>query len=475
MSIEKIYNKLWINGLCSDIPDQEVKNFLRKYGDFIHMCRPKGTKYLFLTFRTDEKAADSLKELRKVFGGDCNYANVYGKSSKNGSKSTHRRSNSQSNGKVNRPAEQQQNGHANGRSSRKTVNFLNGSPVLITHVKDDFTFYARPNDTDFDEFIEEHLPLVAERTTHFAEAPKRGYLVLAQHNGKYRRALVESSTLSEDQQISVLLVDIGLKCKVAFNQLKVLPENYAQMRFTFSFKLDGFESFDRDSYAHKCFEMEIGQTYIMRTKDKKEFIAPGSKVELFTMKQQRSINIKLKELSQTFMVQELVQIPIETEVKQSAMVVDDSILKSDNILALVMNKDAQKYFENKQENQKAGDSLIRYPPYEPKYDEICLVKMDNPNDSLWYRASFIEQCGENKAQVFLVDRHSVVEIQMKNIRKIFQKIVREPILSFRAALKGIQPPINEVFLLRKYAKDSRVPCVTVVRDEEDSSRLLIHN
>lgn len=85
MSIQR--NKLWLKGFCPQRSDDEIRNFCDKYGKPIHMARPRGRDYIFLTYATEEEALQAQEKFHKD-GFICNFGVIRAKSDTNDSSPT---------------------------------------------------------------------------------------------------------------------------------------------------------------------------------------------------------------------------------------------------------------------------------------------------------------------------------------------------------------------------------------------------
>lgn len=465
-------NKLWVTGMSPDRSDAEIRSYCEEFGPLIHMTRTKNKTDVFLTYLNDEEAAEALIKIQNN-RIRANYAYNKQRSRSDSLNSSHSSMNNQngnspssSNNQSNQRRVHFSNGNSSERSNGVNVKtspvpvqnecdqntagvapktmFKNGDEIVMTHVTNDFQFYAhlKSQDDDYHDLIAT-VSKLAEDADELTKLPCRGSFVFAQHNGEFWRALVRSDIKAESDPVSVELIDVGLTLHVPFNKLREIFEEFTsiEIKLTHSFLLHDVDGNGAQClYAAKYFKSMIGST--LRLQSNKQIVEPNSKVTLIDPRTKRNINLSIKQCMAKFTIQALIRRPIPCGKNQSLILVDDSKLKDGfNSITFIHKKDITEYRNQIAQIQMVGKIFDdMYPPFTPSVDEVCLVKYDEH----WHRGvldsfSNIEQ---TEAVIYLIDLQIGIDVELKYVRKINEDLVKLPILSLSASAEGFESCID---------------------------------
>lgn len=459
----KQYNKLFVSGFSPNLPDEELRLFCEESGNFIHMYRTKCKTQIFLTYKNETAAAMALKKFNdRLIHVD--YAN----DKRNGSISNDSISSpesplpqessppiessppEESSPPNELPPPKESKGlhvtfeenlkvNSSPQSNSKALTFKSGEEVIITHVKGNGEFYARPKsmETVYNNSIKtvDESGKTSERLDHL---PKQEEFVLTPYGSHFRRGIIQNNINSKDERAVVSLLDYGMRTEVPIEELRKYPENLNLKRLTYKFILDGCVFNTNDSYAENCFKTLTGASFKMEHDN--QFIEQKSYAKLIDTHTGLCINDLLKQMTCTFTVDKLVFQSAPVGIKKSIVVIDPTKLQEngDNLITFVDRKNQLKFYQQRNRINAAGEIFERFPKYEPTVDELCVV---NYND-FWYRAQFVEKC-DKSAIVFLLDVQKGVEVALENIRKITNDFVEMPILTFTAMLRGRNKKITD--------------------------------
>lgn len=498
--IEK--NKLWVTGMSPDRSDAEIRSYCEEFGPLIHMTRTKNKTDVFLTYLNDKEAAEALIKIQNN-RIRANYAYNKQRSrsdSLNSSYSSTNNQNGNSPSSSNQPSNNRRVHFSNGNSSERTISnvpvsngvnattspvpvqseceqnsvgvamktmFKNGDEIVMTHVTNDFKFYAhlKSQDDDYHDLIAT-VSKLAKDADELTKFPCRGSFVFAQHNGEFWRALVQSDIKAESDPVSVELIDIGLTLHVPFHKLREIFEEFTsiEIKLTHSFLLHDVDSNGAQYlYAAKYFRSMIGST--LRLQSNKRIVEPNSKVTLIDPRTKRNINLTIKQCMAKFTIQALIRRPIPCGKNQSLILVDDSKLKDGfNSITFIHQKDKSEYRNQIAQIQMVGKIFgDMYPPFTPSVDEVCLVWYDEH----WHRGVLgsFSNIDQTKAVIYLIDLQIGIDVELKYVRKINEDLAKLPILTFSASAEGFESCIdigNARDLWKKCNRDD------VVCDVQDS-------
>lgn len=472
--------KLWVTGISENRSDEEVRAFCEQFGPIIHMARTKNLFDVFLTYLNDEVAAEALLQFRKA-GIRANYA--IDKSSKlNGSQSSssslNRKEQKSSRGPPQQPpANRRRVQFSNVSSSESSISndtgmhqsdessesitvetdFRNGDNVFITHVTDDLRFYAHLQSQD-DVYVDliKTVSKLANDAQKLNEIPRRGSFVFAQHNGNFWRALVKTDIKNRNDMVGVKLIDTGKTVEVPFNQLRQIFEQFANsmIKLTYSFRLKDVNDGTQNIYAAEYFKTFVGS--LLKIQSDKEVVLPKSKVTLISPQTKQNINQSIQECMKTFTVGDLYKKSAPIGTKQNLILVDDSkLFDGDNLITFIDKRDHQELAAQMEQIRSVAKIYEKYPPYTPSVDELCLVKYDE----CWHRGVLDSMIDMNDGIVYLVDLQKSIEIDLKDVRKINEVLVKLPMISFTGMVDGFHSKIdskNRRILIKKINGDDVV-------------------
>lgn len=473
--------KLWVTGMSENRTDAEVRAFCDQFGPIIHMARAKNQVDIFLTYSNDEVAAEALLQFRKA-GIRANYAidrNSKLNSSQSSSSSLNRNEQRSSRGPPQQPpVNQRRVQFLNVSSSESSISndtsgmhqsdessdsihveteFRNGDNIFITHVTDDLRFYAhlQSQDHDYVDLIKT-VSKLAKDAEKLNEIPRRGSFVFAQHNGDFWRALVKSDIKNMNDMVGVKLIDTGKTVEVPFNQLRQIFDELANsmIKLTYSFRLKDVTDGAQNIYAAKYFKTFVGS--LLKIQSDKEVVVPKSKITLVSPYTKQNINQSIQECMKTFTVDDLHKksAPIGTE--QNLILVDDSkLFDGDNLITFIDKRDQQELAAQMEQIKSVAKIYEKYPPYTPSVDELCLVKYEEH----WHRGVLDSIIDMNYGIVYLVDLQKSIEIDLNDVRKINEDLVKLPIISFTGMVDGFQSKIdskNKRILIKKISGDDVV-------------------
>lgn len=513
MAIQK--NKLWLKGIFPERSDAEIRSFCDQYGKCVHMTRPYGRDYIFLTYITEEEALQAQANFIR-----CRYACRFAKLPKYDTDSTVNSSptnseasptNSESSPtnsepsdsapsatstdpsksprntrrvhfstnivtqptSFNRRSNQVTNGAAKSnhvstpapvQPPQKTV-FRNGDKIIITYVQSASSFYAHlvSKNEQRHELIRK-ISHLAKRTDCVKEPPK--FMALAPFMNGYYRAIIKNPNEVSDVNDTVLvtLIDVGMSLNLPCAELKPIPNEYTTIKISNRFLMDGIDDQSKESYGAKCLGSYIGNELTMECDD--NCAGRSTRIRLIDPNTKQNINEQIKQMQQSFTEEEMNRVPAPLGQNQKLIAVDESKLADgDNLITLIDAKNLPEFNKQIQRIQDVANELNKYPPYFPAENDICLVNYSGQ----WHRAVFIQKStksndvgadgnadgGADDALVMLIDSCKGVHIKSKSIRNITDELVHMPVLSFLADIKGFDQKIDKAKvgnLLQKFKK-----------------------
>lgn len=446
MSHEYQPNKLWIDGFCRTQPDDNIQKFCEKFGTFIHMYRPRNGNYVFLTYESAEEATVAMKKFKSE-RFTCRYATKKPALSETSStlEPTGQLDSSNASSSQVSPRRVHFSGDSASRSSNSapapggTV-YRNGDKIIITHVRDEHLFYARPvsRDQEYEEMLKT-ISQLAKKMGPFRGVPNQKMVLMTPFKNDYYRGLVLDEAKSADESVTVRLVDIGLTIEIPIRELKPMPREYIHVRITYPFQLEGVEDASIDSYAAKCLQSYTGKRLLLDFDG--EIAEPRSQVRLIDPLTKRNINELIKGMNRSFVAEEMIRNPAPIGNNRKLITVDESKLRDGfNIITFIDSKDSSDFKKQNDQIQAVGHELEDYPPFKPKKEaDLCLVKYQG----LWHRGIFVDR-NENTRLivVLLIDIGKAVEVDSKDIRNIIEELVRVPVFSFIAAINSYPKEIS---------------------------------
>lgn len=445
---------LFVNGFTSEQTDDEIKEFGMTFGRFNIMRRPEKKRYAFFTYKTESEAAKA-KDLFEKNNFRCGYGNIRNNDSKrrpnnNNSKtsvgvnlngndqSSDSKSSDNRNGNINEQSNGiQSNNMDNGNRNQKL--FKDGQKIIITHVVNQYCFYAVSAEPieDYHEYCEfmKMISSLGERTMKFDRVPKKHSFALVPLKGKYYRALITENAKPQDEYVPVFFCDIGWKTDIAIEQLNRISDIYNGVRWVFQFFLK-----DVNRGAHNPDAINHLETFINKEVEIQNVGKNGNEtqVELIDPKSNNSINVAMKQFCTKFSVDDLKMREVDVGCNKDILVVDNTLLKQgDNLIAFVDGKHSLEFKKQRELIQAYGKEIDEDQKFAPESDDLCLVKIVG----FWYRAAFIEYV-RNKAKVYLIDHFRAEYVDVEDIRNISKEYVEMPIISFVASVKDYKPKIR---------------------------------
>lgn len=473
-------DKLWVGGFTKDLSNDDLENYLKKFGEYVHTYRTKSRTDVFVTYMSPEHAAVAKEKFQRSLirvgyaydksGDQTEHSNSTNDPSNSPSRQVHfTNGNSvQQNG-----PEQQSNGFKKSATNQhetqtqlKKAEFRNDDDIIIIHVRRDFLFYARPKswDAEYHQLIE-NVTKLGNTSEPMNQLPRKADLALVAHNGGFARALIHNDVKSKHDEVIVLLVDYGVTAEVPFNALKMCPKNLSTIRFATGFYLEGSENID-NPYAISCFTSFIGST--LKLKCDELYARPRTAVQLVHPIANLNINELIKCMVHRFSFEKMTRKPAPIGENKELTVIDNSQL-ADNRITFVSEKDKLTFNKQHNQTQPIGMLLEKFPPYLPNDDELCLVKFED----IWYRGSFDkDQSNTSNAVFFLVDFQKGAPVELQNIRKLPEFLAILPILSFCAKPDGNYSKTAES--LQHTFEVNKIICAKSVSGSTSDSILQIH-
>lgn len=454
-------DRLWVTGFSPQLPDSDLRQFCARFGTFVHLFRTKYKTDVFLKYMTEEDAALAMTKFNQ---DNITAKYAYDKLNRSSQPEENQRRVRFTNGN---------GGHQSDDAARqerlqKATIFRSGEDVIVTHVRENFFFYAYPKtkEQEYNQLLQ-----AVSQSSEYADLlvglPRKGDLVLACCNGDYLRALVINNVNSKQELVSVQIIDIGFTTKLEHQDLKVLPDKFSNVRLTYRFKLDDCVDDSTNSYAVECFKSFVGSMVKMETDD--TIIKPLSAVKLIEPNTNENINELLKQMmpGKCFTIEDHIIEPPSIGANIELTVIDHTKLKEGyNGITFVEQKKNLEYYRQRNQTQTIAKILERFPPYLPREDELCFVK----SNDFWYRGCFCEKSSDTTATVLVFDIEKGVEIELKNIRKITDGFVQEPHLLFTASLHGYSREISTeqaYGLMHKFKVGDDILVKSVYMDEDE--------
>lgn len=440
-------DKLWVSGFSKTISDEDLQIFCERFGHFIHSHRVQYKTDIFLTYLTEEDAA---KAYRRFNEAEIQAKYAY---NKRGSKSKYKSQSQQPSGNVkhihfsNESTAEVQMSHGSSSDHRElTTNcavFRSGEEVIITYVKNNFQFFARPKSMDHEyRSQQESISKSSHSAELLSDLPCMGHVLLAPgRDGTFQRAVVQRDVHSQSGDVSVHFIDDGISAEMPYKKLKILPTNLNDMRFNHKFKLSDITKETGSLYAAKCFKSFIGAT--LRMEGDESTIKPQTSIKLIDPNTNQNINELIKQMTLTFTVDWLKwkSPPIGSN-KELTIVDKTKFENGDNLITFVDQEDTLLHYKQRNQIQSIARIIQNFPAHVPSDNELCLVYF---KDS-WYRGAFEEKKSESSAVILLVDIFKVIEIELTNIRKITEDFVQMKVLAFTAAIKSFKGKILDARL-----------------------------
>lgn len=450
MDIDKC--ALFVNGFTSEQTDDEIKEIGMAFGHFNKMRRPERKTFAFFTYKTELEAAKA-KHLFEKSQIKCGYAILRNddprrRSNKNNPKtsvgvnlngndqSSDSKSSDNQNGNIN----EQSNGiKSNNNDNGNQKLFKNGQKIVITHVVNQFCFYAVSAEPiehykEYCEFMK-MISSLGEHTAKFDSLPRKQSFALVPFKGKYYRALITENAKPQDEYVPVFFCDIGWKTDIAIEQLNRISSIYNGVRWVFQFFL---KNVNRGAYNPGA--INHLESFINKEVEIQNVGRNGNEiqVELIDPKSKNSINVAMKQFCTKFSVDDLKMREVDVGCNKDVLVVDNSLLKQgDNLIAFVDGKHSLEFKMQRELIQAYGKEIDEEQKFAPESDDLCLVKIMG----FWYRAAFIEYV-RSKAKVYLIDHFRAEYVNVEDIRNISKEYVEMPIISFAASIKDYKPKIR---------------------------------
>lgn len=307
-----------------------------------------------------------------------------------------------------------------------TYTIDNGDIVQICSIPNHFSVFVRSTKTD-DEFARIIVAVneAAAKAPTPSIYPSRSDLVLAPFEGEYYRALVLHVNLDE-KNLNVAFIDFGNKADVSFDSIKICNDDLKKYRRlpvrvflkNVEHDVDAHESEAMMEYLKKFEYADVK----IRCDDSK--IVAKSMVELIEMKTDKVINETVAGMAKKrFYIVDIERKQVNS-VNESILIIEARNLKESAITG-VLKSNASQFGDQHSIIQKYGNTVKMAPAYAPRHLEMCVVKIMDDEEPVWYRAQFHTLLANGRAQVGLLDYGINENVLENDIRPFDEQLAFE--------------------------------------------------
>lgn len=349
-------------------------------------------------------------------------------------------------------------------STRPTIDQIevttikDGDVIEVTAVLNHHSLYIRSMDFN-DEYVKLTQAVIHASATALpiTGIPEKNQIVLAPFEGAYYRALILSYDRDLDQ-MSVAFIDYGNTDWISRKSLKNLSEDLLKHRRQpiRVFLKDVEKDVDDDEKANMKAYLKQLEYNEFKVKSKNPIIATKSTVELIDMKTDKIINKSVAKLAKERYFETQIQkkqLDVECE---TVLIIESRRFAKEAIVTCVLQSDGTKFSEQHEVIQEYGESIKNDGAYSPRHLELCVVKILEEDDPIWYRAQYQQQLVDGRAQVALIDYGITDNVLENDIRVFNKKLVFECLALTCSVKKGVAPKAEMLSKLTTFARAKTV-------------------
>lgn len=283
--------------------------------------------------------------------------------------------------------------------------------------------------------------------------PERNEIVLAPFEGQYYRALILSDNRDLDQ-MSVAFIDFGNTDWVSRKTLKNLPEDLIKYRRQpIRVFLKDVEKDVDEGESEKMKAYLKGLEYNeFKVKSKTPIVATKSMVELIDMKTDKIVNKSVAKLAKERYFETHIEKKVLDAEGVTVLIIENRRLAKEAIVTCVLQSDGSSFSQQHEVIQTYGESIKNDAAYSPRHLELCVVKILEEDEPIWYRAQYQQQLVDGRAQVALIDYGVTENVLENDIRLFHKKLLFECLALTCSVKKGVAPKAEMLNKLVAFAR-----------------------
>lgn len=235
--------------------------------------------------------------------------------------------------------------------------------------------------------------------------------------GYYRAMVINTDPLAGT--VKVGFMDFGNAADVQFDSLKELPDDLKEhprqtIMVTLKNIMTDVDEKELTEMKGHLEEMCVNEK-VLKIKGDEPEIAARDVVELFDVISNQSINEAFNGMvRKRYSLDDLDKKVVKDSSKLLMLIGDDKL--SENFITCIIHEDVQMFMVGDDAVQTYGKQSKNAPAYKPKNKELCVVKLKEGDEDIWYRCLYQQELVDDMAQVFCIDYGRINRANANDIR-----------------------------------------------------------